>query len=136
MKRKIIAVVGILGILSLLIGYKMYNKPHADIAEAKSIATFSAADLQKTFSDKEEEANTKYLDKVITVSGKIMSQKTEGDKVILQLETGDPMSTVICNLDPFSTHRRKEFKEGEMVQFKGTCSGYLSDVILDRCVEL
>lgn len=135
MIKKILTAVVILGIIGASIGYKMYNKPHTDISSEKSIANITADQLLAAFKENETEANVKYLSKIITVTGKVLSQKTEDGKAIVQIETSDPMGTILCNLDPFAKQTKTTFEIGEEVSFKGTCSGYLSDVILDRCIE-
>ncbi len=122
--------------LGALIAYKMYNKPHKDIASSPEVATLIANDMLLAFKDDETAANLKYLDKVVCVSGKVVSVKNEQNQITLQLETEDPMSVIICNLDPYAAPSKTVFKEGDPVKIKGICSGYLSDVVMDRCIEI
>lgn len=134
MKLKILLTIILLGLVGAFIGYKMYNKPHSDMTSAESQISINAADLMTEFNKDEAAANEKHLDKVITVSGKIGEVKKEGDQTIIMLQTEDPLSSVICNLDPFSAHVDHLYKVGDDVSFKGICSGYLADVVIDRCV--
>lgn len=135
MIKKLLAAVVFLAIAGGFAAYRMYNKPHQDISSAQSIAQLDALTLLQAFKDDETNANVKYLDKVITLSGKIAKVQKEQNLISVQLETDDPMSTIICNFDPFAKHTRLDFKEGELITIKGLCSGYLSDVVVDRCVE-
>jgi len=134
MKSKLFLAAGLILLLGGLIGYKMWNKPHMDISAAESFISVSAMELVQAFKEDETNANTRFLNKVITVSGKIASINQEHNQTILHLETEDPMALVICNLDPFSTHEKTEFVSGEPIQVKGVCSGMLTDVVIDRCV--
>lgn len=136
MLKKIILLLFCLAFIGVFIAYKMYNKPHADVAATPIMKDLTAEALITAFKENEAEANTKYLDRTIGVTGKIISVKTENNKTIIQLDANDPMSTIICNLDPLRDDHRTNFKEGESVHFKGICSGFLSDVILERCVEI
>ncbi|MDZ4708759.1 MAG: hypothetical protein SH818_10210 [Saprospiraceae bacterium] len=134
MKSKLFLAAALILLLGGFIGYKMWNKPHMDISAAESFISLSAVDLVQAFKEDETSANTRFLNKVITVSGKIAAVNKEHNQTILHLETEDPMALVICNLDPFSTHEKTDFVSGETVQVKGVCSGMLTDVVIDRCV--
>ncbi len=136
MLKKILLILLGLGLIGAFIAYKMYNKPHADVAATPMMKDVTSEELITAFKENETEANKKYLDRTIGVTGKIISVKTENNKTIIQLDTNDPMATILCNLDPLRDDHRTDFREGEMVHMKGICSGYLSDVILDRCVEI
>lgn len=125
----------VLGGLCALIAYKMYHKPHKNIVKAEAVAIMTASEMLASYKNDEVAANGKYLDKILAISGTIASIKVQDNQISLQLDTGDPMSEIICNLDPFTKHKRTDFKVGEQVKLKGVCSGYLSDVVMDRCVE-
>ena len=60
------------------------------------------------------EANSKYLDKIIEVSGVVKESTTdENGMTSLTLESGNDMFGVICQLDNLTTHNRTNFQEGE-----------------------
>ncbi len=134
MKAKLIWLILILGIAGVIIGYRIWNKPHQDIAASDSTASLTAPDLLKAYQSDETAANAKYLNKIITVSGSIEEVRKEADQITIHLGTEDAMATVICNLDPFSSHSGSEFETGRNITMKGVCSGMLTDVVLDRCV--
>ncbi len=133
MKRILIAIL-ILALIGGAIAYRMWNKPHENIAETKSVATVTSSDLFKSYSADEKSANEKYMAKVITVSGKVAESKVEEGKTVVTLQTEDPIGTVVCSLDPYSKQEKTSFAVGDQVSFKGICNGFLSDVIVDRCV--
>lgn len=118
------------------IGYKMWNKPHRAVATAEADVKLEATDLYTQFTTDEATANSKYLDKIVQVCGTVSQVSSENNVVSIQLDAGDPLGGVLCELDPLSEHKRTDFKPGEKVCFKGICSGYLSDVVLNRCSEV
>ncbi len=133
--KKILIVTVILILGAGIFGYMQWNKPHQDIAGAKSDVTISATDLLAAFQSNEAEANTKYNDKIVEVTGSVRAANQTDGKTSVSLETGDAMSGVICELDDLSTPKRTTFNPGEQVTFKCTCTGILMDVVLVRCVE-
>lgn len=135
MKRIFIAV-AVIALLGGIIGYQMYNKPHQDIASTESDLTIQASDLLNAFETDEATANQKYNDKLVAVSGTVADVTKEDGTVKVILDTGNPLSGVICQLDELTEHDRTDFEVGETVTLKGKCTGYLMDVVLVRCVEV
>lgn len=133
--KKILIVALILVAVGLVVGYKLWNKPHENISDQKVEFSLNAKDVLSEFEKSEAEANTKFMNKIIEVSGKVANIESNDSTSIITLDTENPMSGVICELDPFSKHKRTNFEVGEAVKFKGICTGFLSDVIMSRCVE-
>jgi hypothetical protein len=120
------------------VGYYMWNKPHAEIGEPNFTTT--ATELSAEFVADETKATEKYvgsMDKmiVVKVSGTIADVKNDTSGVSIELETGDPMNGVSCVLDKFTKQAKTDFKVGEIVTLKGICTGKLTDVVIDRCVQ-
>ncbi|HNT22072.1 MAG TPA: hypothetical protein PKL70_16665 [Saprospiraceae bacterium] len=136
MKSKLTLLILILALSGVYIGYRMWNKPHLDIASAGPAASLTASELLAEYQSDESAANAKYLNKVISINGVIEAVSKEADQVSIRLATEDVMATVICNLDPFSSHAETEFVTGRNINLKGVCSGILTDVVLDRCVVI
>lgn len=119
-------------------GYYMWNKPHAEIGAPKFTTT--ATELAAEFAADEIAANKKYVGSidnmiVVQVSGTIVSVQNDTSGISLGLETGDPINGVSCVLDRFTKQAKTDFKVGEAVVLKGICTGKLSDVVIDRCVQ-
>jgi hypothetical protein len=133
-KKNLFIGLTVVGLIGAAMGYSLWNKPQKNMVSAKSEISIDAQTILTAFETAENEANTKYLDKVIAVKGKVKEVKTEGGKTCIALETDSPMSGVLCNLDPLSQHAKTTFAVGEEVVFKGVCTGFLSDVVLERCV--
>ena len=133
--KKILSIVLLLAIIGGAVGYYMYNKAPDNVLSLKTDYKLNASDLFSAFETDENTANGKFLDKVVEITGKVISVKNEEGKTSGTIDGGGMMFGVICELDPMADHKRVNFEEGEEVKFKGICTGMLMDVVLVRCVE-
>ena len=132
--KKITKYIFIIGLLGIFIGYKMYNKPHINVAEKPVEITIIANTLLADFSSDETKANTKYLDKIIAVKGMVTNVEFNGEKAAISLQTKDDFGSVVCYLVKDEVKKSAAIKEGQEVILKGICTGFLMDVILVKCV--
>ena len=118
----------IIGVLSI---YGLYNKPHRNVAGENGIVT-SAEQIFNDFQSNEAEANLKYLDKVVEVTGKVadVTRNQEGKMVVI-LDTGDVFGGVACTMA-----EEEQYMTGQVVAIKGICKGYLTDVVLTEAIKL
>jgi len=133
MKKKTIRVAGLLCIFCIsavaVIIYRMYNKPHRSAANETAVE-LTAMRLAADYEKDEAGANKKYLGNAVQVSGTV-SEVTfnQQNKPVIFLMGAD-MSGVQCTLQD----NARDIKKGDSVTIKGFCTGYLTDVIMDRCV--
>jgi hypothetical protein len=80
--KKIVAGFLIL-IFGLFITYKYLYHNHRDISSEKSFYTITVKDLLKEFLANESSANKKYLDKAITIKGKITSIDAKNITIVI-----------------------------------------------------
>lgn len=124
----------IVALLIGAIGYYYYNRTTSSLENTTPDFVLSADDIFSEFEKNEVDANKKFLDKVIEVSGTVQSFSNENladRNVTLQTESG--MFGVICKLD--STYDAKyTVAEGNKIKIKGVCTGMLMDVVLIRCI--
>ena len=132
-KKKISIAILIIGIIGVFVAYKMYNKPHVNVADSKSDITLTADKIINDFSSDESKANTIYLDEIISVSGKVYEINLEKGKGIITLKTKDDFGGILCHLSDEGTKKMSSLKEGQAISVKGICTGYLLDVILVKC---
>ncbi|MCB0597633.1 MAG: hypothetical protein H6557_31345 [Lewinellaceae bacterium] len=133
--KRLLGIGLLLALLGLGVGYFMYNKPHQNMDKAKVDVALEASELFTAFETNEAEANEKYLDKIIKVSGTVKEVSTD-DKgnISVTLESGSEMFGVVCQMDDLTKHAKTNFEPGEQITFKGVCTGMLMDVVLVRCV--
>lgn len=126
--KKILILLIVLAIVGAGYGYYMYNKPVESLKSKDADITVSADQLIRDYETDEKAANEKYLGKVVLVSGKITEITNEEGKKKVSLESSNPISAVICEMEENKT--TESLKAGDNIKVKGMCSGYLSDVIL------
>lgn len=121
----------LLVIAGAAVGYYMWNKPHAKVEDAKGI-TISAAVLAKEYAAGEPEANTKYLNKPIEVSGTVAElEKNQDGGLMIVLQTEDPSAGVQCAM----REKNATAEKGHPITLKGFCSGNgITGVSLTDCI--
>ncbi len=133
MRKKTLRVVGLICLVCIAAGavifYRMYNKPHRSAATETAII-LTAAQLSQEYEKDEAASNKKYLGNVVQVNGTVSEVSLNQQKKPVILLTGSDMSGVQCSLQ----EEAPGIKKGDMVTIKGFCTGFLTDVIMDRCI--
>lgn len=111
----------------------MYNLKPADLSKATADYAVSASTLQSDFEKDEAGATTKYVNKVIEVTGSVAAVLTNSDKSFtVSLLTENKSAFVICTFVAMDVN--PILKVGEIITVRGKCSGILMDVLLNDCV--
>lgn len=116
-----------------LIFYYLYSKPVDSLENVKPSATLTADSIFQLFEQNEAKSNELYLNKVISVSGKIQNVLADTSGVAITLQTSSGLFGVTCKMDETNLDV-SQYTEGQTVKIKGLCTGYLMDVILIRSV--
>ena len=132
--KKIIFGILLLFFFGAIIGYKIYNKPHVNVAQEKAAISSTASVLLEAFSTDETAANLKYLGRIIQVKGVISKVEIVNKKGSISLETEALFGSVLCTLTPEESLSIKELKIGQEILLKGICTGFLMDVVLVKCI--
>lgn len=112
------------------VAYFMWNKPDRKVENEKGIEVTSAT-LVKEYQANENEANKKYLDKAIQVTGTVTDVKNNQDgNSTITLASDDAFTGVFCTLK----EKTSNLNAGTQVTIKGICSGMLTDVRLREAV--
>jgi len=130
MKKIIIAVV-LLGFIGGGIGLYMYNKPVDKMNTMKVDETISAENLFTTYEADETAANSRFLDKVVVVKGKVIKSTKDDTKITVFLDTGDMLANIMCQMESQDINIPAD---GSTVTIKGLCTGYLTDVVLIKSI--
>jgi hypothetical protein len=120
--------IAVLFVMAIGLWY-VFFKPSRSI-EGEVGLQVSADTIYNAYLKDEKTANKLYLDKAITVKGKISEIKTnqQGQQVII-LQTGDPVFGVVCTMTKPLTASK-----GDDTSIKGFCTGYTTDVVLRDCI--
>jgi hypothetical protein len=124
-------ILGLLLLSVLAMGtWYIFFKPGRSIEQEQAI-TVRSTDIYNAFLHNEKSANALYLDKALTVTGKISDVKTnqQGQQVII-LETEDPIFGVVCTMA-----KPVGISKGKDISIKGFCTGYTTDVVLRDCIN-
>jgi hypothetical protein len=134
MLKKLIYTGIVILISGLGFGFYLYNKPHQGIENEHPAFRLSAAALISEYDNNEETANTKYLGKIVEVTG-VIAEKSRDEKGIINVTLQGPdLAGVGCQFDPKAQDELAVVKEGQEVVIKGICTGVLMDVVLVDCV--
>jgi hypothetical protein len=128
----IVTFIALSGILAALY---FYNLKHTDMAKAKPDFVITASVLQKAFEDDETAASTRYINKILEVTGTIASvNPAENNILSISLVTGSGISSVICTFPAIADPSK--FSTGHKITLRGECSGFLMDVLLNNCAVI
>lgn len=134
MRRNIFIIIGLVIMIGAATGIYLWNKPHQNIQKATADLTVEAPALMADFNTDETTANARYLDKVVSVTGKVQTVNSGNGSTLISLEANDDLGVISCELDPAVQHPRTNFSPGEQLTLKGVCAGKMMDVVLTRCV--
>ena len=114
--------------------YSEFNRTTEVISDVKPDMSISASDLIAAFDADETAANATYLDKTVEVTGTVVSIENVADTAVTVYLEGTMLNSVACDMDTRTWESRWAPIEGEEITIKGICTGYLTDVVLVRCV--
>src|SRR5450432_4343379 len=101
MRKKTLRNIGLLLLVGIaviaVIGYRMYNKPHRSAATEDAI-TIPAAALAAAYGKDEQDADKKYLSKVVQVSGAVSEVSVNKQHKPVIVLTGSDMNSIQCTL--------------------------------------
>ena len=126
MKKKWIVFLLLIVFVAITVILYVY-KPHRNIANEDANIKINATELFNEFSRNEKVANTKYLDKVIEISGQVTTVDNKNNTLTLD-------NHVNVN---FLTNPQIEL--GQKIKIKGRCVGYnelMEEIILDQATIL
>jgi hypothetical protein len=133
MKKAIIVVLAI-GIGAAIVFYFWtFRKADTDVGKRNVDVELTAKSLVENYEMNEDSANMFYLDKILIVEGVVNSITEKAGVVTIELKEETDTKGVLCNFHPKSI-KIKNVHEGQTIQVKGICSGYLLDVVLNKCV--
>lgn len=129
MSKKIIAAIII--ILVIIVGLYQYNRKVPSLESINADYSLSSNELYDAFENDEKQALTLYENKVIDVSGKVLSIKEEGVTSVIVIESENAM---IGGINCSFNEKINNIQEGQVLTIRGRCQGFLMDVILNNCI--
>jgi hypothetical protein len=131
--KKIVTALIILALAGAGYGWYSFQKAPPDIRAQKAGIEITAIELLKAFQQDETAGNTKYVDKVLIVTGTVTGIQTDSSgQATVSLQTNDLLAAVTCSFYQ-DDEGVKIIKAGSPVRIKGVCTGMLTDVVLNKC---
>ncbi len=129
--KKLIIAGGVVFLTVAFAIFFVYNKPHRSTDKVDE--SVDAGALLMAFDESEEEANQRFLDKVIEVKGKVKEVIEQENSYILMLGEEGSFNGISCTLDQEQDSVAFGLKAGDEVVVRGICTGFLLDVVLVNC---
>jgi len=134
--RKMYRYIPVIVLLGFAFAYAAWRYTFRDsessVAGRKTDITIDASGLVSAFETNEDSANDLYLEKIIRVSGTVGSVSEDSLGYSVYLKENEAGSGVLCSFDRASFEPSR-ITPGSKVVIKGMCTGYLLDVVLNRC---
>ena len=104
-------------------------------AAAKTrIIEISARELMQAYKANEVDADVRYKDKTLVVSGTVDNIKKDiFNTLYITLETGEFLSSIQCYFDDSHEKELGNIQKGQSLTIKGNCGGLLGNVSLKDC---
>ena len=126
-----------LALIGVVVGLKMFFKPHADINKLKAELKVEASAILGEFQKDENAATAKYSEKAIEINGKLVAKNKLPNGIdVLILE--NEMEGISCQLDSswasVNQSAIQSLETGKPVTIKGICKGYLMEIKVSPAV--
>jgi tRNA_anti-like len=131
-----IIIITIATIAVLLAGAYLYIRfmPEKSVSKQPTDFAMTATALAGEYEANTEASNKKFIDRVIEVSGTISEISTdENNSTVFILRNAETSTGVLCTLAG-SPKNASKYNVGSNVKIKGTCTGMLFEVVLNKCV--
>jgi hypothetical protein len=132
MRKWIVAVILVLALGVVAVYWYTFKKPARTAASEEALYNVSAKDLALEFEMDENAANLKYLNNVIKVHGTVVGVSESENEISVTLKEVGSNAGVTCSFEKTSLDKSM-VAPGQKVFVKGICSGFLMDVVLNKC---
>lgn len=131
MNKKIWIALIVVLVVAVSVYIYVFHKPARTAASEKAKYSLTASELVSDFEKNENSANEKYLNKIVKINGVVTNVTENQNEISVSLE-GDGMSGINCSFSKETLDKTKIAK-GDKVFIKGICTGFLMDVVLNKC---
>jgi hypothetical protein len=121
----------------LLLGTYLYLRymPEKSVSKQETDFKVMATVLADEYSLNPEASDRKYIDRVVEVTGIIAEITTDqNNSTVFILRENSTTTGILCTLDNSAAKKARQYKTGSKITLKGTCTGMLFEVVLNKCV--
>jgi hypothetical protein len=132
--KKYLLIIAIIALASALFVLRYtFRKSETSVTGKQTQIEVIVSEIIQTFESNEKLGDSLYLDKIIIVSGKVESVSEDSTGVTIYLREDDAVSGVLCSFSKDVINVLSVAK-GERLKIKGICTGFLMDVVMNKCV--
>jgi len=118
--KRLLAIGAIGAIIGLAVVIYLFNMPHRDVVGEEASIKVAATELVNSFLQDEAEANQKYLDNVVEISGTVQSVRVDGQGLAtVILKEAEQKAAVRFTFTIETSKDAKLIAEGSFVTIKG-----------------
>lgn len=128
MKKRLFIIIIVITVAAGVLVLYWYYKPRPSLANVSADFTISAKALYQAFQENEDNANQRFVGKVLLVTG-IVETVELTDSTTNVLLAGDGMGGVSCQIRKMVDDQHS-LTQGQEISIKGKCIGFLMDVNL------
>jgi exopolysaccharide biosynthesis protein len=137
--KKLLNIILLISLIIILLFSATYlyirYMPDKSISKQASDFSLSATELAKEYENSPKESDRKFIDRIMEVTGTISEITYDQNKsVVFILRENEAELGILCTLNQDNTKRTLRYKKGDRVTIKGTCSGMLFEVVLNKCI--
>lgn len=130
LKKKLLWSGLILIVALALVYFYVATEKFSDTKDRKSAFTVNAIDFIREFEQSDSAANAKYVDKIVTLTGRVSEIEAADTTLNLKFIDTTTGSYVIFAFQKQHLSEAKTVKVGDSVSVKGSCSGGVYSEIL------
>ncbi len=135
MSRNVVYIGLAVVLVGVIAAIYFYNLGQDELLRVKPEYEITAEELYYEFSENEETANEKYINKVIQVTGILENKELTSEGYLnLVLKTSDASGSVICSFEDSDKQELNALDEGNEITIRGICAMKQMDVVLNNCV--
>jgi hypothetical protein len=131
-KYRYILILIVIALFAVMFWKYTFRKSETSVSEQKAEIEMKASELVQDYEMNENAANQKYIGKIILVSGIVNSIDTDSLSISVVLKESSATAGVMCSFDKNNLDVTR-IKPGTSVNIKGVCTGYLMDVVMNKC---
>lgn len=137
MSKNVIFIGAAVVLVIVIAGLYFFNLGHSDLGKVEPDYKLTSTELYSEFSSNEASASETYIDKVVDVTGTVISTETLKDNILnISLDSGNSFGSVICTFSGKPDEVLADIEIGDTLTIRGICSGMLMDVLMNNCVLL
>ena len=121
--KRVLILAAVLLVAGIGVIWYLFSEKFEDTAKVEAQYSVPATQMIQEFKTNLPEANKKYTEKIVTVTGRVTEIETADTTVNIKMTDTTSGSYIIFAFQAQDIKTVKQIKEGDSVSLKGSCSG-------------